>query len=305
MYNRIYKQFKFQPNNSTGHVILQLVNDISNSFERGEYTLWIFIDLSKAFDTVDYEILVSKLEYYGIKGKTLKWLKSYLSERKKCISYSHVGEMSMCSICCVPQGSILGPLLFLTCINDLHKASSVLKLVMFADDTNLFLSNKDINKLFNDMNVELQKMSIWFKTNKLSLNSNKTKWTLFHSQKKKRLIANDLPILYINNFEIVKESITKFLGIFTDENLIWKYHTEHVSNKVSKNIGIMYKSKNILSQRLMKQLYFSFIHNYLNCVNIVWASTNKSNLISLYRLQKHAIRIIYDKDRFVTHETSL
>ena len=85
---------------------------------------------------------------------------------------------------------------------------------MFADDTNLFLSNKDINKQFNDMNVELQKMSIWFKANKLSLNLTKTKWTLFHSQKKKGLIANDLPIFYIDNFEIVRESVTKFLGYF-------------------------------------------------------------------------------------------
>ena len=89
---------------------------------------------------------------------------------------------------------------------------------MFADDTNLFLSNKDINKLFNDMNVQPQKMSIWFKANKLSLNLTKTKWTIFHSQKKKRLMANDLPMLYIDNFEIVRESVTKFLSIFIDEN---------------------------------------------------------------------------------------
>ena len=104
-------------------------------------------------------------------------------------------------------------------------------------------------------------MSIWFKVNKLSLNLTKTKWTLFHSQKKKRLIANDLPILYIDNFEIVRESVTKFLGIFIDKNLTWKYHIEHVSKKVSKSIGIMYKSRNILSKRLMKQQYFSFVHN--------------------------------------------
>ena len=98
----------------------------------------------------------------------------------------------------------------------------------------------------------------------LSLNLIKTKCTLFHSQKKKRLIANDLPKLYIDNFEVIREGVTKFLGIYTDENLIWKYHIEHVCNKVSKSIGIMYKSRNILSKRLMKQMYFSFIHSYLN-----------------------------------------
>ena len=103
--------------------------------------------MSKAFDTAYHEILISKLEYYGINGKTLKWLKNYLSERKQCISYSDVGRTSICSIICgIPQSSILGPL------------------------PNMFLSDKDINKLFNDMNVDLQKMSIWFKANKLSLN---------------------------------------------------------------------------------------------------------------------------------------
>ena len=148
--------------------------------------LEIFIDLSTAFDTVDNEILISKSEYYGIKEKTLKWLKSYLSERKQCISYSDAGKTSMCSIICdVPQDSILGPLLFLIYVNNLDKASSILKPIIFADDTNLFLSNKDINKLSNDINVELQKMSIWFKENKLSPNLTKTKRSLFPTQKKK------------------------------------------------------------------------------------------------------------------------
>ena len=124
------------------------------------------------------------------------------------------------------------------------------------------------------------------------------KWTIFHSQKEKRLIANNLPIPYINNFEILRESVIKFLGIFIDENFTWECHIEHVCKTDSKSTGIMYKSRNILSEKLKKQLQFSFIHSYLNYANIAWASTNKSNLISLYRHQKHAIRIIYDKNHF-------
>ena len=147
---------------------------------------------------------------------------------------------------------------------------------MFADDRNLFLSNKYINKLFNDMNVELQKISVWFKANNLSLMDTSSfikekmsycKW-FTHTLYRQFRNCNRKP---------------KFLGIVIDENLIWKYHIEHVCNKVSKSIETMYRSKNILSKRLMKQLYFSFIHSYLNFANIAWASTNKSNLISLYR----------------------
>ena len=121
--------------NTQKYAILQLINDISSSFERGEYKLGIFIDL---------QILISKLEYYGIKGKTFKWLESYVNKRMQSISYSNVGKTSLCSIIFgVPQGSILGPLLFLILANDLLKASSILKQVIFANDTNLFLSNKD------------------------------------------------------------------------------------------------------------------------------------------------------------------
>ena len=156
---------------------------LKNSWLRAWVT---FIDLSKVFDTVDHEILISKLEFYGIQRKNLKWLKSYISERQQCISYSDVSKTTMCSIICSsPQGSILGPFLFLIYVNDLHKASSNLKPVMFADDTNLLLSNKDINKLFHYMNVELQKMSSWFKANKFSLNLTKNKVDTFSLTKEK------------------------------------------------------------------------------------------------------------------------
>ena len=169
------KESGFQTSRSTEHAILLLVNQFYQSFDESKFTLGIFIDLSKAFDTVDHKILTKKLELYGIKGCNLGWFESYLSNRKQFITYGDKQTNIETITCGVPQGSILGPLLFLIFVNDLHKVTKYLDPIMFADDTNLFYSHKNITTLFQIVNSELKLVNEWFLANKLSLNAKKNK----------------------------------------------------------------------------------------------------------------------------------
>ena len=150
------------------------------------------------------------------------------------------------------------------------------------------------------MKKELRKVATWFKANKLPLNISKTKYHLFHSTRKTKDIPNILPPLHVDNVLIKREFVTKFLGVYLDENISWRDQINIVSTKVFKSIEILYRTRCILKTFLRKQLCFYFINCYLNYANIVWASTNNSKLQALYRHQKHAARIIYFKGKFTS-----
>ena len=251
MYYRVYKyltennllfqkQFRFREGHSTSHAIVNLVSNIYNSFNENMFTLGVFIDLSKAFDTVNHNILLNKLSLYGIKNNyVLKWFSSYLSDRKQYVQTSVFKTTNLNVVCGVPQ------------VNDLCRVSNILEPIMFADDTNLFFLHKNIKELFLNVNSELSKIIQWFNANKLSLNKDKTKYTLFYKVRQKDNIPLKLPSLFI---------------------------TTTIENKISKNLGLLYKAKRVLNMNALKSLYFSFIHSYLNYGNIVWASVTQTKL---------------------------
>ena len=197
---------------------------------------------------------------------------------------------SSCQIRCgVPQGSILGPLLFLIYINDICNVSKVLDFILFADDTNIFFSHKDELFLSQTLNSELLSLSEWCKVNKLSINLKKCNFMIFKPRQKRRTL--DISVV-LNNHIIAQTKEVVFLGVILDENLSWKPHILNVSRKISKSIGIIYKSSFCLSAMSLRTLYFSLVYPYLIYWITVWGSTYQTNLKRLITLQKKVIKII-------------
>ena len=204
------------------------------------------MDLSKAFDTLNHQILLSKLEHYGIQGVALQWIDSYLSNRLQFVQFNQSRSSDQIMRCGVPQGSVLGPLLFLIYINDLPNATNLTETVLFADDTSIFYSHSNITHLIATLNNELNNINIWMKANKLSVNIEKTNYIVFKSRQKK---INDNFALFYDTKLLKQKHDVNFLGVYIDENLNWKPHINHVCNKISKSIGILYKSRFYLSTK--------------------------------------------------------
>ena len=174
-------QFGFRKGHNTTHATLDFVKAVEDALEKGKFAVGVFVDLSKAFDTINHDILLTKLDHYGIRGKALDWIKSYLNGRKQYVELNGYTSHTLPLPTGVPQGSILGPLLFLIYINDLPSASK-LKTVLFADDSNLLIRSKNLSDLINNLNEDLENINDFFKANKLKLNATKTKLVCFRKK---------------------------------------------------------------------------------------------------------------------------
>ena len=285
------KQYGFRNNHTTYMAVLDFVKDVSKASDNNKLTLGVFMDLSKAFDTIDHNILLDKLYHYGFRGISHAWFSDYLSNRSQYVNYNNTISSYEKVTCGVPQGSILGPLLFILYMNDICNTSKLLSFILFADDTTVFLSDTDINVLYETMNRELKEVCNWFKCNKLSLNASKTNLMLLGTAYKTRN-SNTTHSIYLDGCKLTRVAHTKFLGMIIDENLTWKTHIENVCKLCSRNIGVLNKVKHFLPKKSLYQLYCSFILPYLTYGILLWGNASMNYMTKVFKLQKRALRII-------------
>jgi len=301
MYKRLYEyisaesplykfQFGFRKYHSTALALIAVTDEIYQQLDNGNIVMGIYCDLQKAFDTVNHSILLSKIYNYGIRGTVFNWFKNYLTNRKQYVAIDNVSSTISNIDCGVPQGSVLGPLLFLIYMNDIQYCSRDCNLYLFADDTNVFVSGKTVPDVTNKANNCMCDLNSWFLCNRLSLNLDKTYFSVFGAGK-----ADINFELTIDGTVIKQVNTCKYLGIMIDDKLSWQDHIDFVYNKVVRFVSIFYRIRHRLSCELSKMMYFAFVYSHL-CYGIeIYGNTYHSYLNKLIILNNKILRILQNE----------
>jgi len=279
-------QYGFRKKYSTEIAALHLIDCLNFQMDQMKIPLNIFLDLSKAFDTLNHDILLSKLKHYGIDGISYNLFETYIRNRSQYVKFESENSNELDIKRGVPQGSILGPLLFIIYINDLPNASKVFDFLMYADDTTLSccIDKLEQPERVNILNRELLNVNNWLISNELSLNINKTKYMIYYKHPK---TVEELDIK-INNNSISRVNSFNFLGLQINDNLTWNTHTEFVSKKISRITGLLYKMNSVFPKDVLLSMYNTLILPHINYCLLSWGKQNDSILL----LQKKSLRAV-------------
>lgn len=291
----LYKyQFSYREKHSTTQAVIEIVDNIIHELEEGNMVAGIYLDLSKAFDTVDHKILRHKLEHYGIRGPPLKWVENYLKDRKQYTQVNGVKSKLKYIEYGVPQGSVLGPLLFLIYINDIDSSTKENKLRLFADDSNVFVVEKRAEVLKEKMKEVMANMCKWFTANKLTINMNKTAYSIFTRPNTK------VPAL-LNNIKMSDTTIqrvkeARYLGITLDDKLNWKTHIQQLANSLNKTNQAFKILKNYVGDKEKKMLYYAYTYSKIQYGIEVYSQANKKDMKKIQVKQNRALKILFNKE---------
>ena len=275
--NIIYKlQFGFRPKHSTTHALISITENVKKALDNNKFTCGVFIDLQKAFDTVNHEIILKKLYRYGIRGKTHDWFTSYLTDRLQFVSILGIDSNKLTIKHGVPQGSVLGPLLFLIYINDIHNAIHYSKTYLFADHTNLLNINKKLKKLQREINTDLKCLCSWLLANKISLNKTKTELVFF---KKPNTSIPRYKIKIMGKIIYPSNSI-KYLGIYLDEHLNGSAHAESIIPKLRRANDMLAKIRYFTSPQQTKSIYHAIFGSHMTYGCQIWGQSNNLSHIN-------------------------
>lgn len=288
------RQYGFRSGSSTLSAACDLVDDLYDALDSRKRMGVLFLDLKKAFDTIDHGVLLRKLEYYGIRGTANSLIKSFLSSRTQFVQINGVTSGPCNMTVGVPQGSNLGPLLFLIYINDLPKLKLFGKPHLFADDTALSYSCSNATETIRQMKEDMIVLQQFFAENLLSLNLSKTKYMVFHST---RLGPPSHPELIVNGSKIDKVGSFKYLGLTLDSCLQWEHHIENLKSEVSSTCGLLWRISKFIPTKQLTGIYHAFVQSKLQYMVGLWGAASKTLLLSLQLIQKRCLKAVYRKPR--------
>ena len=279
-------QFGFRTAQSTTLAILRLTNDLLNTFHHKSFTIAVFLDLRKAFDTVNRDILLHKLSSYGFRGNINMFLRSYLSERTQYVNVNnHNSDTSSISVG-VPQGSVLGPLLFNIFIRDITDIN-IAKKVVFADDTVFYVTENTLEACVHKVNILLTNLATWLENNKLIPNTDKTKLMLFSPRP-----VDFMPDITLCGTKLEWVTNIKYLGIIIDNKLNFSLHSEEVHKKLCKLQGMMYSLSTLVPRQTLMTIYHSLIYSTITQNIIIWGGIAECNLERIKTTMNKILRII-------------
>ena len=284
---------------STATSVCDIQEYLLNNMNEGYYTTAIMLDLKKAFDLIPHTLIIKKLPYYGVTGKELRWFENYLTNRKQCVVIDGTTSDYRPVKSGVPQGSILGPLLFCLFINDIAnvKLSESSKLSLYADDTALFFRSKVKSDLETIAQSQFNVICKWLKLNRLILNVSKTKVMLFARKSKIKYMKLEI---YYDNHKLEMVDNFKYLGIILDSRLDWSQHFSYIKMKISKAIGCIRRIKTFLTRKTIINLYYAMILPHIDYCCTSWGIYSQTNIDKLQRLQNKYIRLVYGVSRYTS-----